>query len=96
MGRKQGKEKKTPEQHLIIPDELAQLCEKAKSKNIKMCYHHHMGTGVMTMYDVGRLAEVTDPNLVSICLDTGHLHFAGGDCLDFINLYSDRITLVHL
>lgn len=75
---------------------LNTLGEKAKRHELKMCYHHHMGTGVMTMEDVTRLAELTDPDLVSICLDTGHLHFAGGDNLEFIQLYSSRIKHVHL
>jgi len=75
---------------------LNTLGEKARKNNIKMCYHHHMGTGVMTMEHISRLAELTDPNLVSLCLDTGHLHFAGGDNMEFINLYSDRIKHVHL
>jgi inosose dehydratase len=86
----------TGDQWKALGDGLNTLGEKAKSKNIKMCYHHHMGTGVMTMDDVNRLAEVTDPDLVSICLDTGHLHFAGGDCLEFIDIYSERIKHVHL
>jgi inosose dehydratase len=81
-------------QHL--GDGLSTLGEKARSHGIKMCYHHHMGTGVMTMEDVARLSEVTDPDLVSICLDTGHLHFAQGDNLEFIELYSSRIKHVHL
>ena len=79
-----------------LGDGLNMLGEKAQAANIKMCYHHHMGTGVMTMEDVARLAEGTDPDLVSICLDTGHLHFAGGDCLEFIDLYCNRIKHVHL
>lgn len=86
----------TDDQWKALGDGLNTLGEKARSKNIKMCYHHHMGTGVMTMEDVNRLAEVTDPDLVSICLDTGHLHFAGGDCLEFIDIYSERIKHVHL
>lgn len=79
-----------------LGDGLNTLGETAKSHGIKMCYHHHMGTGVMTMDQIARLAELTDPGLVSICLDTGHLHFAGGDNLEFIDLYSDRIKHVHL
>jgi len=84
------------EQWRLLGDGLNSLGEKARNHNIKMCYHHHMGTGVMTMDDVARLADMTDPNLVSICLDTGHLHFARGDCMEFIDLYSDRIKHVHL
>jgi len=55
-----------------------------------------MGTGVMTTEEIDRLAEITDPDLVNICLDTGHLHFAGGNSLDFIEKHSDRIKHVHL
>jgi inosose dehydratase len=86
----------TNDQWKKLGDGLNALGEKARRHEIKMCYHHHMGTGVMTMEDVGRLAESTDPNLVSLCLDTGHLHFAGGDILEFIRLHSARIKHVHL
>ena len=79
-----------------LGDGLNTLGAKARKHNIKMCYHHHMGTGVMTMDDVRRLASVTDADLVGICLDTGHLHFAGGDCLEFIDGFADRIKHVHL
>lgn len=75
---------------------LNELGHKANKAKIKMCYHHHMGTGVMTMKHIARLAKETDPDLVSLCLDTGHLHFAGGDNLEFIEKYSDRIKHVHL
>ncbi len=86
----------TDEQWQRLGDGLNTLGEKAKKANIKMCYHHHMGTGVMTMENIARLAEVTDPNVVALCLDTGHLHFAKGDNLEFIELYCDRIKHVHL
>jgi inosose dehydratase len=55
-----------------------------------------MGTGVMTMENIARFAEVTDPELVSLCLDTGQLYFAKGNNLEFIELYGDRIKHVHL
>lgn len=86
----------TDDQWKALGDGLNSLGEKAKKNSIKMCYHHHMGTGVMTMENVARLAEVTDPDLVHICLDTGHLHFAKGDCMEFIDIYSARIKHVHL
>ena len=86
----------TDEQWEKLGEGLNTLGRKAKAQGIKMCYHHHMGTGVMTPKEIDRLAEVTDPDLVSLCLDTGHLHFAGGDCLDFIEKYHDRIKHVHL
>ena len=86
----------TDDQWKRLGDGLNTLGEKAKCQGVNMCYHHHMGTGVMTPEDIARLDEATDPDLVSLCLDTGHLHFAGGNCLDFIECYSERIKHVHL
>ncbi|TQF71360.1 myo-inosose-2 dehydratase [Pseudoalteromonas luteoviolacea] len=84
------------EQWRRLADGLNELGHKANCHGITMCYHHHMGTGVMTMDAIAKLAELTDPNCVNFCLDTGHLFFAGGDNLEFINLYGERIKHVHL
>jgi inosose dehydratase len=55
-----------------------------------------MGTGVMVSPDVDRLMESTDPSLVHLLLDTGHMAFAGGDPLSVAESYGDRIKHVHL
>jgi inosose dehydratase len=68
----------------------------AKSEGMRLCYHHHMGTGVMTRPDTDRLMEGTDPDLVHLCLDTGHIAFAGDDPLDLTKAYATRIGHVHL
>lgn len=58
--------------------------------------HHHMGTGVQTSEEIDRLMENTDPALVFLLYDTGHLAFAGIDCLPVLEKYVDRIRHVHL
>lgn len=63
---------------------------------MRLCYHHHMGTGVMTRADVDRLMASTDPALVHLLLDTGHLAFAGDDPIAAAQAYADRIAHVHL
>jgi inosose dehydratase len=75
---------------------LNRLGEIASSEGMRLCYHHHMGTGVMTRADVDRLMESTDPSLVHLLLDTGHLAFAGDDPLAAARAYGDRIKHVHL
>jgi len=40
--------------------------------------------------------EKTDPDLVSLLIDTGHMRFANGNCVELIDKYSDRIKHVHL
>jgi inosose dehydratase len=75
---------------------LERLGEIANEAEMNLCYHHHMGTGVMYMDDVDRLMASTKPELVHLLLDTGHLAFAGGDPLAVATRYGERIKHVHL
>ncbi len=75
---------------------LNRLGEIANSEGMQLCYHHHMGTGVMMRPALDRLMESTDPSLVHLLLDTGHLAFAGEDPLSAAETYGDRIKHIHL
>jgi inosose dehydratase len=75
---------------------LNRLGEIANGEGMRLCYHHHMGTGVMTLAEVDRLMASTDPELVHLLLDTGHLAFAGDDPFDAAQTYADRIKHVHM
>ena len=52
---------------------LNQLGKIAAGEGMRLCYHHHMGTGVMTRAEIDRLMASTDPELVHLLLDTGHI-----------------------
>src|SRR5688572_18289726 len=43
------------------------------------CFHPHAGTHVEFEPEIERLVASTDPELVSICIDTGHCAYAGVD-----------------
>ncbi|MFE2263083.1 myo-inosose-2 dehydratase [Streptomyces griseosporeus] len=75
---------------------LEELGKIAASAGMKLSYHHHMGTGVMTRADIDRLMASTDPHLVHLLLDTGHLAFSGDDPLEVARDHADRIGHVHL
>ncbi|HEY6886196.1 MAG TPA: myo-inosose-2 dehydratase, partial [Solirubrobacter sp.] len=75
---------------------LNRLGKIAQDEGMRLCYHHHMGTGVMTRAEVDRLLANTDPALVNLLLDTGHLAFAGDDPVDAARAHADRIKHVHL
>jgi inosose dehydratase len=75
---------------------LNRLGKIADAAGMRLCYHHHMGTGVMTRADVDRLLAGTDPHVVNLLLDTGHLVFAGDDPLALAQAHADRIKHVHL
>jgi inosose dehydratase len=70
--------------------------DMANSHGMRLCYHPHMGTGVMIKEDVDRLMESTKPDLVHLLLDTGHLAFAGVNPLEVTKKYGRRIKHIHL
>jgi inosose dehydratase len=75
---------------------LHTLGELAKEKNMKLVYHHHMGTGIQTTEEIEKLMEMTEPELVYFLYDTGHLVFSGEDHIYILEKYIDRIKHVHL
>jgi inosose dehydratase len=75
---------------------LDMLGKMATDEGMRVCYHHHMGTGVMFREEVDRLMADTDPRYVHLLLDTGHMYWAGGDPLSLARDHADRIKHVHL
>jgi len=62
---------------------------------LRCVFHHHAAGFVETPEEIARLLEMTDPNLVGLCFDTGHYRFGGGDPLTGLRRHSDRIWHVH-
>jgi inosose dehydratase len=75
---------------------LNKLGKRAAEKGMKLTYHHHMGTGVQTAAEIDRLMGNTDPALLGLLYDTGHLVFAGEDHLAVLGKWIKRIGHVHL
>jgi len=63
---------------------------------VKMVFHPHADTHVGAQDEVERFLEETDASAVSLCLDTGHISYCGGDNLALIANFPDRIGYVHL
>ncbi len=63
---------------------------------LQVQFHPHADTHVDTHSNVERFLAETDPDLVSICLDTGHISYCDGDNLKLIQDYPERIGYVHL
>ena len=81
--------------HALI-DGLHHLGEMARKQNMRIAYHHHMGTGVQTFEEITRLMENTLPELVSLVVDTGHMVYAGDDAARLIYSQGRRVKHVHL
>lgn len=91
-----GKPTFTEEEWKRLSDGLNRLGKLAKDKGMKMCYHHHMGTGVQTLSEIDRLMETTDPSCVYLLFDTGHLTFSDENPEEVLRKYIGRIGHVHL
>lgn len=74
---------------------LNELGMIANTYGLKLAFHHHMGTGVQTLQEVDRLMENTDPQLVNLLFDTGHIYVSDGDVMSLLCKHFSRIKHVH-
>jgi inosose dehydratase len=86
----------TAEEWKKVLSGLDKLGKLAQDKGMKLCYHHHMGTGVQTTEEIDRLMENTNPDLVYLLYDVGHLVFSGEDPIAILKKYVKRTAHVHL
>lgn len=68
----------------------------AEEYGLKTQFHPHADTHIDTHEHVERFLAETDPAVVNLCLDTGHISYCGGDNLKLIQDYPERIGYVHL
>lgn len=72
---------------------VQRAADRCRARGLEPVFHHHLGTDIETVEDVEELLARTD---VSLCLDTGHLWLAGGEPVDALRHWSDRIRQVHI
>jgi inosose dehydratase len=63
---------------------------------LRIVVHPHADTHIDTEEHTARFLDATDPELVSLCLDTGHYAYCGGDSVELIRTYGERIGYLHL
>ncbi|HTO04200.1 MAG TPA: myo-inosose-2 dehydratase, partial [Opitutus sp.] len=84
----------TPSEWPRLASGLTRLAQIAGAAEMKIVYHHHMGTVIQNEVDLERLLSAVPE--VWLLLDPGHLAFAGIDPVAFAHRYSRRIAHVHL
>ncbi|MBL9188972.1 MAG: myo-inosose-2 dehydratase [Opitutaceae bacterium] len=73
---------------------LKRLAAVALGEEMRIVYHHHMGTVIQCEADLHRLLAAVPE--ISLLLDAGHLAFAGIDPVAIARRYAARIGHVHL
>jgi inosose dehydratase len=59
-------------------------------------FHPHADSHVGTQSQIVRFLEGTDPAAVNLCMDTGHIAYYGGDNVELIRHYPERIAYLHI
>lgn len=87
----------------LTDDEYAHFAEALNAvgaatlaEDVRACFHNHVGTVIETRAEIDRLLALTDPAVVFLGPDTGHLAWAGADAVAFCRDYADRILTLHL
>lgn len=68
----------------------------AKERGVTLCFHPHKATYVFTREQIDYFCANTDPEYVSLCIDTAHSTLAGIDPVEICDAYGDRIAYMHL
>ena len=62
---------------------------------LRTVFHPHCAGFVETPWEIDELMTRTDPSLLGLCYDTGHVSFGGGDPMKVLQAYGSRIWHVH-
>ena len=62
---------------------------------LRSVFHHHCAGYVETPKEIEILLDITNPDSVGLCFDTGHYRYSGGDPLIGMAKFSERIRHIH-
>lgn len=91
-----GKAMFSSEEFKLVTDGMNELGKIAVNEGMKLCFHHHMGTGIQTIEETDRFLNDTNPDYVNLLFDSGHFSFSQEDPVAAAKRYASRIGHVHL
>jgi inosose dehydratase len=95
-GQRSGS-KLTPEQWDVFAKGVNKIARRVYDElGLKLVFHHHCAGYVETPDETRALLQRADRDLVGLCLDTGHWHYAGGDAVACIREFGERVRYLHL
>ncbi|MFD3548485.1 sugar phosphate isomerase/epimerase family protein [Streptomyces sp. NPDC058655] len=87
----------TPGQWRALTSQTERLGREVRDRyGLRIVVHPHADTHIDTPENVSRFLDATDPDLVSLCLDTGHYAYCGGDSVQALDTFAERIGYLHL
>ncbi len=75
---------------------LNELGKIAQDSGLQICLHPHVNTIIEKPDEIDLIMELTDPKYVRLAPDTGHIQLGGGNVVEIIRKYKDRLGYFHL
>jgi inosose dehydratase len=75
---------------------MTEIGKRTADIGIPVAYHNHMNAIGERPEEVDWVLSATDPRYVKVLLDVAHYHQGGGDPVQAIKKYADRILLLHI
>ncbi|MBD3378615.1 TIM barrel protein [candidate division KSB1 bacterium] len=75
-----------------VLDELGKI---ALDQGVEIGIHPHLKTLIEAPEDIHAIMELTDPRYVLFSPDTGHIHLGGGDVVEILTTYRERLNYFH-
>jgi inosose dehydratase len=75
---------------------MTEIGKRTADIGIPVAYHNHMNAIGDRPEEVDWVLSATDPRYVKVLLDVAHYHQGGGDPVQAIKKYADRILLLHI
>jgi inosose dehydratase len=72
------------------------VAAETRAAGARIAFHPHAGTFVETPAEVERLVAAIPADALPLCLDVGHYLVGGGDPVDAVRRFGERISHVHL
>ena len=79
--------------YTLLAEGVAEVKKVIESYGLKASYHPHLGAMVEKPEQIERLFELSD---IDMCPDVAHIQAGGGDPLEVVKKYYDRISFMHL
>ena len=86
----------SPEKWAVFARGCEEIARAVKDRTgLRTVFHPHCAGFIEAPWEVDELMARTDPSLLGLCFDTGHLTFGGADPLEVFRRHASRVWHVH-
>jgi inosose dehydratase len=86
----------TPDDYRAFAKALTMAGKETAAIGVRLVYHPHLDCFIESREELDRLMPLLDGTEVGLCLDPAHLQATGGDPVDTLETYVERVGHVHL